>query len=126
VLGTMVLFIMDKIKVLSVVTALFRPISTGILGLPEKAAEAFILGFLRRDYGAAGFKMMFDDGLLDAAGAVVAMITITLFVPCIANFFIMIKERGFKTAFGMVLFIVPFAIAVGGVMNIVLRRLAIW
>lgn len=125
-LGTVALFILDKIKVLSVVTALFRPISTGILGLPEKSAEAFILGFLRRDYGAAGFKMMFDDGLLDPTGAVVAMITITLFVPCIANFFIMIKERGFKTSLGMVLFIVPFAIAVGGVMNIILRWLAIW
>jgi ferrous iron transport protein B len=84
------------------------------------------MGFLRRDYGAAGFKNMFDNGVLDPIGAIVAMITITLFVPCIANFFIIIKERGLKTAIMMVLFIVPFAITVGGIMNLILRGVALW
>lgn len=126
ILGTLVLFVLDKLNLLKIVMKLFSPISSGILGLPEKSAEAFILGFLRRDYGAAGFKSMFDNGLLDPIGTIVAMTTITLFVPCIANFFIMIKERGMKTALLMVAFIVPFAIAVGGVLNLVLRNLPLW
>jgi ferrous iron transport protein B len=125
ILGTLVLFVLDKLDILKVVMKLFAPVSSGILGLPEKSAEAFILGFLRRDYGAAGFKIMFDDGILDPASAIVAMTTITLFVPCIANFFIMIKERGFKTAMAMVLFIIPFAIAVGGLLNQILSRVAL-
>jgi len=49
------------------------------------------------------------------------MITITLFVPCVANFFIIIKERGWKTAVVMSAFIVPFAILVGGLVNLILR-----
>jgi ferrous iron transport protein B len=126
ILGTLVLFALDKLDFLKIVMKLFAPISSGILGLPEKSAEAFILGFLRRDYGAAGFKIMFDDGMLDPIGAIVAMTTITLFVPCIANFFIIIKERGFKTAMAMVLFIIPFAVMVGGLLNLVLRGTAIW
>ena len=126
VLGTLVLFILDRINVLGILKKLMSPIAVGILGLPERSAEAFLLGFLRRDYGAAGFKAMFDDGLLDPIGAIVAMTTITLFVPCIANFFIIIKERGFKTAIGMIAFIMPFAILVGGLLNAVLRGVGIW
>jgi len=126
VLGTLILFALDKLNLLVTLQRVFSPVVTGILGLPARASEAFILGFLRRDYGAAGFKMLFDEGLLDQIGAIVAMITITLFVPCIANFFIIIKERGYKTAFTMIAFILPFAILVGGLMNLILREVGIW
>lgn len=126
VLGTLILFILDRANLLVILKKLMSPIAVGMLGLPERSAEAFILGFLRRDYGAAGFKMLFDDGLLDPIGAIVAMTTITLFVPCIASFFIIIKERGVKTALGMVAFIIPFAILVGGLLNLVLRGIGIW
>jgi ferrous iron transport protein B len=126
VLGTLVLFVLDKAGALLVINRLMSPVVVGFLGLPARSSEAFILGFLRRDYGAAGFKMLFDSGALTPAGALVAMTTITLFVPCVANFLIIIKERGLKTAVGMVLFIFPFAIAVGGFLNLVLKGLAIW
>ncbi|UCC80581.1 MAG: ferrous iron transport protein B [Candidatus Zixiibacteriota bacterium] len=126
ILGTLVLFVLDKLNILILAKKMFAPVATGMLGLPEKSAEAFIMGFLRRDYGAAGFKNMFDNGLLDPVGAIVAMVTITLFVPCIANFFIIIKERGLKTALLMVSFIIPFAISVGAIMNLVLRGLGLW
>jgi len=126
ILGTLILFVLDKAGALLVIQNLFSPIVVSFLGLPAKSSEAFILGFLRRDYGAAGFKGLFDQGLLDPVNALVAMTTITLFVPCIANFFMMIKERGLKTALGMVLFIVPFAITVGGLLNFILRGTGIW
>jgi len=123
ILGTVILFILDKLHLLKAVERAFSPIVSGVLGLPASASEAFILGFLRRDYGAAGFKMMYDDNMLDPIGAIVAMTTITLFVPCIANFFVMIKERGYKTAIAMVVFIVPFAVITGGLLNFVLRNI---
>lgn len=37
----------------------------------------------------------------------------TLFVPCIAQFMVMIKERGWKTAVAIAGFIFPFAFLVG-------------
>ena len=97
----------------------------GALGLPPKAADAFLVGFLRRDYGAAGFFLMRRNGELDGVQSLVALVVITLFVPCIANFFVMVKERGVKTAAAMVAFIVPFAFAVGAALNWVLRALAV-
>jgi ferrous iron transport protein B len=48
-------------------------------------------------------------------------VTITLFVPCVANFFVIVKERGMRTAVAMTAFIFPFAFLVGGVLNLVLR-----
>ena len=63
-------------------------------GLPPKAAEVFVMGFLRRDYGAAGLFLMARDGSLSHVQAVVALTVMTLFVPCVANFLMIVKERG--------------------------------
>ena len=94
---------------------------------PERSAtaEAFLIGFLRRDYGAAGLYDLSRQGMMDDVQLIVAMVTITLFVPCIANFMIMIKERGAKVALTMVAFIVPVAFLVGGVLNWTLRTLGV-
>ena len=54
---------------------------------------------------------------------VVALVTITLFIPCIANFFMILKERGWKMGVAIAAFIVPFAVAVGAVVNQLMRWL---
>ena len=125
VLGTLLLFFLDALGALPAIERLARPLVVGLLGLPEKAADAFLVGFLRRDYGAAGLFVLRQDGQLDGVQAVVSLVVITLFVPCIANFFMMIKERGVKTALAMVAFIVPFAFLVGGALNFLLRALKV-
>jgi ferrous iron transport protein B len=120
-LGTLILFVAHKIGMLTFIQKISDPIVVGFLGLPSKAAEALIIGFLRRDYGAAGLFMLSKDGLLDPIQTVVSLVVVTLFVPCIANFFVMVKEQGMKAAFYMVAFIFPFAVVVGGLMNWALR-----
>ncbi len=125
ILGTFILFVGNKIGALTYIQKLTDPIVVGILGLPSKAAEAFVIGFLRRDYGAAGLFKLAKDGLLDPVQIVVSLVVITLFVPCIANFFMMVKERGMKTALAMTAFIFPFAFGVGGVLNWTLRAFRI-
>ncbi|MBI5285984.1 MAG: ferrous iron transporter B [Deltaproteobacteria bacterium] len=121
ILGTFILFVLDKLNILKLVEGFASPIVVGLLNLPPKATEAFIVGFLRRDYGAAGLLTLQRDGFLDPTQVVVSLVTITLFVPCIANFFMIVKERGLKTAIGMAVFIFPFAVLVGGVLNYILR-----
>jgi len=96
----------------------------GWLGLPAEMANALLVGFMRRDFGAVY--------VLDAAtgaGAIlsqhqilVAMVTITLFMPCFATLLMITKEHGKKTALGMVAFIFPFAILIGGLVN----KLGLW
>lgn len=121
ILGTFILFVGHKVGALAYIQKMTDPIVVSFLGLPSKAAEAFVIGFLRRDYGAAGLFMLAKEGLLDPVQIVVSLTVMTLFVPCIANFFMMVKERGLKAALYMVAFIFPFAFGVGGVMNWVLR-----
>jgi ferrous iron transport protein B len=123
ILGTLILFIGHKVGALEYIQKMTDPLVVGFLGLPGKAAEAFVIGFLRRDYGAAGLFVMAKQGLLDPTQIVVSLVVMTLFVPCIANFFMMVKERGIKVALYMVAFIFPFAFAVGGVLNWILRTL---
>jgi ferrous iron transport protein B len=125
ILGTLLLFVLDRLAVLPVLEEAARPLVVGFLGLPEKATDAFLIGFLRRDYGAAGFFVLRQQGLLDGVQALVSLVVITLFVPCIANFFMMIKERGLAASVAMAGFIVPFAFLVGGVLNYVLRALGV-
>jgi ferrous iron transport protein B len=120
-LGTFLLFIGHKVGALAYIQAMTDPIVVNFLGLPSRAAEAFVIGFLRRDYGAAGLFMLAKEGLLDPTQIVVSLTVMTLFIPCIANFFMMVKERGLKTALSMTAFIIPFAFGVGGALNWVLR-----
>lgn len=123
ILGTFLLFIGHKVGALAYIQKITDPIVVNFLGLPSRAAEAFVIGFLRRDYGAAGLFMLAKEGLLDPTQIVVSLTVMTLFVPCIANFFMMVKERGMQTALYMAAFIFPFAFGVGGVLNWLLRTL---
>ncbi|MBA4373320.1 MAG: ferrous iron transport protein B [Thermodesulfovibrio sp.] len=75
----------------------FSPVMAS-LGLPKETAVAFIFGFFRRDYGAAGLFDLQTQGLLDARQLTVAAVTLTIFIPCVAQFLIMKKERGLKIA----------------------------
>ncbi len=125
ILGTLILFFADKIGLLVLIEKAAAPVVVGFLGLPIKATAAFIVGFLRRDYGTAGLYVLQKDGLLDPIQVLVSVVTITLFVPCIAQFFVTIKERGMRAAIIMILFIFPYAFLFGGFLNYVLRLINI-
>ena len=98
---------------------------TNAIGLPDEAAQAFLFGFFRRDYGVAGLYDIQGGGLLTGNQLAVATITLTLFLPCIAQFLVMIKERGRKMAFLVAAFVFPFAFLVGGTVNFLLNALGI-
>jgi len=63
--------------------------------------------------------------VLTGVQLVVTAVTLTLFVPCIAQFAIMIKERGWKTALAIAGFIFPFAFLCGIVLNLLLTALGV-
>jgi ferrous iron transport protein B len=84
--------------------------------LPPEASGAFLVGFMRRDFGATGLFVMQAQGLLNSQQVVVAMVTITLFIPCIASVMMIARERNWRTALSMVVFIIPLAFLVGGLL----------
>ena len=96
-----------------------------LIGLPSEAAVVFLYGFFRRDFGAAGLYDLNNSGLLVGVPLVVAAVTLTLFIPCIAQFSVMLKERGAKTALAIALFIFPFAFLVGFLLNLLLTNLGV-
>jgi ferrous iron transport protein B len=125
VLGTAILFVLDRTHALTLIAAAGRPLVTGWLGLPAETINAFLIGFMRRDFGAV---YLLDaatgpDAILSPLQIFVSMVTITLFMPCIANLFMIAKEHGKRIALYMTLFIFPFAFLVGGIVNQVGRAL---
>ena len=92
--------------------------SVSSAGAPcNSATEAFIMAFLRRDYAAVSIRENFKSGFYSGRQALVALVVVTLFVPCLASTLMIIKERGALTAAMIVGFIFPYAFFVGGLMN---------
>lgn len=95
------------------------------IGLPDRAAIAFLFGFFRRDYGVAGLYDMKEAGLFTGNQLVVACVTLTLFLPCIAQFLMNVKERGWKTGVAISIFILFFSFSTGFAVNILFNLLKI-
>jgi ferrous iron transport protein B len=102
-----------------VLKALVHPVRW--LGLPDQTAVAFLFGFFRRDYGVGGLYDIVKAGQIDMEGLIVACVTLTLFLPCIAQFLMNIKERGWKAGIGISVFVLFFSFFVGLVVRLILN-----
>lgn len=121
ILGTVILYVLHVTHLLSIIQRALAPLVVDGLGLPAQAANAFVIGFLRRDYGAAGLFAMQTAGGLTANQTVIALTVISLFIPCVANLLVMMRERGTRTALAVALFITVYAFGIGIVMNAAFR-----
>jgi ferrous iron transport protein B len=121
IIGTLLLYVLDSIHLLTKIQKLMAPLVVGALGLPAQAANAFLIGFLRRDYGAAGLYAMQKAHALTPNQTVIALTVITLFIPCVANFLVMWKERGSKTALAIAGFILVYSFGIGWAMKVVFQ-----
>ncbi|GAB4524130.1 MAG: ferrous iron transport protein B [Anaerolineales bacterium] len=116
-LGALLMFTLDKTHLLQALIRVGEPLVQGWLGLPPQASAAFLMGFLRRDFGATGLYLLNAQGLLSPEQVVVSMVTITLFVPCIASVLMMARERDWRTALGILAVVFPLALLVGGLLH---------
>jgi ferrous iron transport protein B len=91
-----------------------------LMGLPATLSSVFLFGFFRRDYGAAGLYDLERHGALVLRETIVCAVVLTLFLPCIAQFLMNIKERGIKMALSISVFILVFSFSVGFLLNKVL------
>jgi ferrous iron transport protein B len=112
-IGALAVGILQVTGILAIWQSLLAPIVSGWLQLPGEAATAFIMGLVRRDFGAAGLYQL----SLSPAQVIVALVTITLFVPCIASLMVMLKERGIKEALVIWLSTWIGAFAIGGILS---------
>ncbi|MCX7642856.1 MAG: ferrous iron transporter B [Armatimonadetes bacterium] len=94
-----------------IIAALSYPVQW--VGLPKEVATVILFGFFRRDYGAAGLLDMVEKGAIGGIDLVTTAIILTLFVPCIAQFLMMVREHGWLIAAKIAGFIFPFAFLCG-------------
>lgn len=87
--GALLISVMQTTGILEWLQGVISPVTVGWLRLPKEAATAFIMGIVRRDFGAAGLSSM----ALTPVQVLVSLVVITLFVPCIASVLIIFKER---------------------------------
>lgn len=115
-LGAGIITFMEHFGFLNAVISFFAPFTQGMLKLHPKVAQTFIMGIIRRDFGAAGLNSMAQEGLLNAPQLVVSLVVITLFVPCIAATMVIFKERSIKES--IIIWFGSFIIAflVGGIL----------
>jgi len=124
VLASALLWLGNITGVFDFIIGILQPL-VQFIGLPPESAVAFLYGFFRRDFGAAGLYDLYNSGILLGVPLVVAAVTLTLFIPCVAQFAVMWKERGGKTALTITLFVFPFAFFVGYLLNLILTSLGV-
>ena len=120
-IGAVLLFVIDKIALLSVIKKVISPFIVSYLHLPMAMVDAFLLCLLRLEAGAVVVLKLAQTGELDYIQTIVAVIVMTGFVPCFANTMAIVKELGIKTALWMVASITATAFIIGGLVNFVLR-----
>ena len=121
IVGTLLLYILDAANLLTKLQRIAAPLVVHALGLPAEASNSFIIGFLRRDYGAAGLYAMQKAGHLTPNQTVIALTVITLFIPCVANFLVMLKERGRRAGLTIAAFILAYSFGIGWLMNVIFK-----
>ena len=119
ILASVILWAGKMTNTLDAVIAALSPIVRAI-GLPTEATTAFVFGFFRRDFGAAGLYDLQMAGVLSVTQLTVAAVTLTLFVPCVAQLLVMFKERGFRIAVAIFVFVTSFAFSAGWLLNRIL------
>ncbi|KJS80373.1 MAG: iron transporter [Peptococcaceae bacterium BICA1-8] len=112
-IGAFIISVMDLTGLLTALQNFLAPLTVGWLNLPKEASTAFVMGIVRRDFGAAGL----SDLAMDPLATIISLITITLFVPCIAAILVLFKERNKKEAVIMWIGSLLIAFLVGGIVS---------
>lgn len=110
IVGSLLIELGDLTGILPALDHVLGPFLQYWLGLPPASTQSFVLGFLRRDFGAAGF---YELGLT-AHQVVTGAVTLTLFVPCMASTLVIFKERGWRDGFLIWMGSIALALIVGG------------
>jgi ferrous iron transport protein B len=98
---------------------LLSPIMSQMLGLPDQAIDALIMGFLRKDLATA----MLAPLNLSPNQLVVACTVLATSFPCIATFVVLIKEIGVKDMLKTVVLMLSVALITGTILNLILNGL---
>ena len=116
-LGVLVVNILYSLRIIQFIGRFTAPVVTGILGLPEDAVGALIIGFLRKDVAVG---MLAPLGLT-LNQLIVACVVLAMYFPCVATFAVMTRELGIVDMIKSAAIMVVSALTVGGILNLLLN-----
>lgn len=115
-LGVVLVNILYITGIIDILGDILSPVVSGIWGLPQAAAGALLIGFLRKDV-AVGMLVPLD---MSPQQLVIAVTILTIYFPCVATFVVLFRELGIRDLIRSTLLMIFTALIVGGVMRIIL------
>ena len=115
-LGVLLVNILYTLGVIPFVGRITAPVVTRVLGLPQEAVGALIIGFLRKDVAIG---MLVPLGLT-AKQLIIASVVLAMYFPCVATFTTLIRELGFVDMLKSAGIMIVSSLLVGGLLNLIL------
>lgn len=116
ILGVFIVNLLYVSGVIGVLSTAFSPVLTTLLGLPEGAIIALIMGFLRKDIAIG---MLLPLGM-SPQQLTISCIILTTYFPCIATFFVLLHELGIKNMLKAAGVMITVSLTVGIIMRLIL------
>lgn len=116
ILGVFLVNVLDIIGFINLISKFLGPVIVNLLGLPKEVASVIILGFLRKDISIA----LLAPFNLSAKQLVVASTFLVLYLPCLATFFVLLREIGMKDTLKIVILTLFVAFLVGAILNLIM------
>jgi ferrous iron transport protein B len=115
-LGVLLVNILYTLGVIQFAGKIAAPVVTKVLGLPQEAVGALIIGFLRKDVAVG---MLIPLGLT-AKQLVIASVVLAMYFPCVATFTTLVRELGFADMLKSAGIMLISSLVVGGLLNLIL------
>ena len=115
--GILLVNLLQLLGVMDSVAKLLAPLFEGFLGLPAAAAVPVVMGFFRKDIAMG---LLIPLGL-SAHQTLVAVVVLAMTFPCIATFFVMCRELGWKRMLESSGIMLATAMITGGLLNVLMK-----
>jgi len=115
-LGVLLVNLLYTLGIIQFAGRITAPVVTKVLGLPQEAVGALIVGFLRKDVAVG---MLVPLGLT-VKQLVIASVVLAIYFPCAATFTTLVKELGFADMLKSGGIMIVSSLAAGGLLNLVL------
>ncbi|MBN1949901.1 MAG: ferrous iron transporter B, partial [Bacteroidales bacterium] len=118
-LGVLIANLLYSFGIIQFVGKITAPVFNHLLGLPQEASGALVMGFLRKDI-AVGMLVPLH---LSLKQLIVASVVLSMYFPCVATFAVLLKELGIIDLLKSTLVMVLTALITGGLLNMILSVL---
>jgi len=115
-LGVLIVNLLYTFGIIQFVGKITAPVVTRVLGLPQEAVGALIVGFLRKDVAVG---MLIPLGLT-IKQLIIASVVLAMYFPCVATFTTLVKELGLVDMLKSAAIMVISSLVVGGLLNLIL------